>query len=146
MGREIRRVPSNWEHPKKGLDGNYIPLYDSSYEDAADKWIKGFLEWQEGNGQSEIKYYWDSEGNPPNEEYCRESFTSEPTHYQIYETVSEGTPVSPVFETKEQIITWLIEEGYTPKAAEQFVKVGWCMSGLLTKGRFYKNIEACEIE
>jgi hypothetical protein len=43
--------------------------------------------------------------------------------YQIWETVSEGSPISPVFEEKEGMVGWLIEEGYTRKAAENFAKM-----------------------
>lgn len=27
MGRELRRVPANWKHPKDG-NGRYIPMYN----------------------------------------------------------------------------------------------------------------------
>ena len=33
MGREIRKVPPNWEHPKKA-DGTYHPMYDEYFDDA----------------------------------------------------------------------------------------------------------------
>ncbi|MGU3401500.1 hypothetical protein ACLBWS_17500 [Brucellaceae bacterium D45D] len=34
------------------------------------------------------------------------------TSYQIYENVSEGTPDSPVFGTKRQLVEWLVQEGW----------------------------------
>jgi hypothetical protein len=39
MGREIRRVPPNWEHPKDA-DGNYKSMYDWEYETAAREWLR----------------------------------------------------------------------------------------------------------
>lgn len=33
MGREIRRVPPNWRHPRDEHTRRYIPLYDKSYFD-----------------------------------------------------------------------------------------------------------------
>lgn len=40
----------------------------------------------------------------------------ERTHYQMYETTSEGSPISPVMETAEQLAQWLVdnrETGFT---------------------------------
>lgn len=33
MGREIRRVPKNWKHPRLE-DGRYQPMFDQNYEEA----------------------------------------------------------------------------------------------------------------
>ena len=33
------------------------------------------------------------------------------THYQMYETTSEGTPISPVMETPEALARWLADNG-----------------------------------
>ena len=37
---------------------------------------------------------------------------SQCTCYQLYENVSEGTPVSPIFDSKEALFAWLRESGY----------------------------------
>jgi len=58
----------------------------------------------------------------------RESYRGHPWHegeataYQVYETVSEGTPVSPVFSDEASMCTWLHEQGYSPVAVESFVR------------------------
>lgn len=65
--------------------------------------------------------------------------------WQLWETVSEGSPISPVFPTREAFIEYLIGEGYSPKAAEKFTETGWVPSGLMANGRMYKNIEMCEL-
>ena len=36
---------------------------------------------------------------------------SERTHLQMYESTSEGTPISPVMETPEQLARWLADTG-----------------------------------
>lgn len=50
MGREIRRVPPNWQHPKYTAEnsgiyssriGRYMPLYDRPYIEAITEWIDG---------------------------------------------------------------------------------------------------------
>ena len=40
MGREIRNVPEGWVHPKNEY-GNYQPMFDKTYKEAAEEWIKG---------------------------------------------------------------------------------------------------------
>ena len=48
MGRELRRVPPNWEHPTKGPDcrygreGDYQPMFDEHIDDAFSKWLEDF--------------------------------------------------------------------------------------------------------
>lgn len=37
MGREIRRVPMDWEHPKDER-GYFIPLFDRDYESVGLEW------------------------------------------------------------------------------------------------------------
>lgn len=45
MGRQVRKVPANWEHPKKE-DGSFQPMYDQSYKEAAEEWVEGFIKWR----------------------------------------------------------------------------------------------------
>lgn len=124
MGREIRRVPPNWEHPKQKCshhrqcnpDGMcYISMHDQDYKTAAKEWIDGLMRWERGEHEDgpdkHCKYYWEYFGNPPDEETCRPEFTEEPTWFQVYETVSEGTPVTPPFPTKEALAEYLSKHG-----------------------------------
>lgn len=64
--------------------------------------------------------------------------------WQVWETVSEGSPVSPVFASADGLVEWLISEGYSLEAASKFVEHGWVMSALSVNGKFYKNIEMAE--
>lgn len=140
MGREIRKVPKNWEHPKydeKGRwPGDYIPMFDRDFLAAAAKWKADFAAWEDGTHESKRKYphnakyeFWEYE-SPPDPETCRPKFESEPCCFQVYETVTEGTPVSPVFETEEEMVAWLIGQGHSEHAAREFVRLGsvWSMS------------------
>jgi hypothetical protein len=75
--------------------------------------------------------------------------------YQLWETVSEGSPVSAVYPTKEAFIKYLIGEGYSETAARNFCEAGWAPSGVMVVGgpdanedgsqRMYHYIEAAEI-
>ncbi|WP_312706842.1 hypothetical protein [Stenotrophomonas sp.] len=46
------------------------------------------------------------------------------TAFQIYENVSEGTPVSPVFETAETLAQWLRQEGWQQDAIDSLLEAG----------------------
>lgn len=52
------------------------------------------------------------------------------TGWQLWETVSEGSPVSPVFATSAELVTWMSDpergrDWVTPAAAARFVSEGW---------------------
>lgn len=63
--------------------------------------------------------------------------------WQVWETVSEGSPISPVFPSKEGLIGWLMSPAYTwgtsrPLTREQadaFIESAWAPSGVVINGR-----------
>lgn len=62
--------------------------------------------------------------------------------WQVWETVSEGSPISPVFQTSDEVITWLVDNDYTQEGAEAFVKSGWAPSGwMLENGDVRSGID-----
>lgn len=171
MGREIRRVPKGWEHPRQQCKHSpwaggctdakrnggmcYQPLYDRDFETHAVQWLADCADWEANNPKSgraeweaeegERKFFWEYDGDPPDRTYYRPKWSDEErTCYQMYETVSEGTPVSPVFETKEALVDYLVnygdfwdqfraqEEGgptgWKRENAEAFVKHEWAPS------------------
>ncbi len=65
--------------------------------------------------------------------------------YQMWETVTEGSPVSPVFADKETFVNWLIGQGYSEGAAEQFAEIGHAFSMVLANGQIYQNLESLNI-
>lgn len=65
--------------------------------------------------------------------------------YQIWETVSEGSPVSPVFATKEELVKYMIRDGHSKAAAEAFADDGWVPSMVVTGGKMYTGIEAAAV-
>jgi hypothetical protein len=85
---------------------------------------------------------WDHE--PPNPLYYRPDFGDSATAYQVYESVSEGTPISPVFETEEAMLEWLIDDGsglgiggrkmsLTREQADSFVRSSYAPSMVYTE-------------
>jgi hypothetical protein len=147
MGREIRRVPPNWEHPKQE-NGHYQPMYDNDFDTRLAEWLAGYELWKKGehpeqgkDWMTEDTKYWDWEGSPPDPEYYHPKWEQEPTWYQVYETVSEGTPVTPPFATKEELVNYLVQHGdfwdqrrgdggWNREAAEHFVQAEWAPSGI----------------
>lgn len=155
MGREIRRVPKGWEHPKD--ESGFIAMYDEDYDSACREWWVEACQWHrsmnpdkenEGN-RKEFPWYWDWDGNPPDKKSYRSKFKEKVDCYQIYETVSEGTPVSPVFSSKEEMIEWMIQpidrqsdynrgedwqcmQAMTPIQAEKFIENGHAFTLIVT--------------
>jgi len=122
MGREIRRVPPNWEHPKRE-NGSYQPLYDESAINSFNEWVSEYHKFitdelesvaleQGYDVNNPYAAFCDWAGGPPDHEYYRPNWKEESaTWWQVYETVTEGTPVSPPFETPEELINYLVEHG-----------------------------------
>lgn len=53
------------------------------------------------------------------------------TCYQVYEDVSEGTPVSPVFASEAELRRWLVDQGVPAVSAEAFIAQGFAPSFVL---------------
>lgn len=104
MGREIRRVPPNWEHPKND-QGYFIPLHDRDFNESSEIWIRKFLTFEKckkvGRGELlNVEYYWQSELPPDPDLYISSYIPYEKENaswYQVFETESIGTPVTPPF-------------------------------------------------
>jgi len=120
VGREVRRVPANWEHPKRS-NGQYIPLNDG-YTKRLHDWEEGKSQWEKGlysdfsggwepiseayRGQTWEEY--DGE-RPDPKDYMPDWPEDERTHWQMYEDTSEGTPISPVMPDPESLARWLAD-------------------------------------
>lgn len=157
MGREIRRVPPNWEHPRrkcphepwhggctdaKAHNGMcYQPMHDDDFDHALGEWLAEYVQWKNGThpDYDPAIPFQEWIGGPPDPDYYHPKWEVEPTWYQLYETVSEGCPVSPPFATKEELIDYLAkhgdfwaqlngEGGYDRKAAERIVNGGYAPS------------------
>ncbi len=46
------------------------------------------------------------------------------TAYQVYENISEGSPVSPIFPTVEELREWLVKQGFSYEQALDFCDAG----------------------
>lgn len=140
MGREIRQVPAHWEHPKD-TNGKYIPMFDEYYEDACAKWKAEFAEWEAGTHEYQDDCeFWEYD-YPPTEESYMPGPKREHTWFQVYETVSEGTPVTPPFPSKKELGeymerngTFWSQEPMRKEAVDAFLESEWVPSGVFIKG------------
>lgn len=205
MGREIRRVPSKWDHPRSlrpswdRLLGRptqemaYTPLVDHSLREVQEEWDERKRAWEAGEDearerrwtQEDYDRYADRTGgadgivpgeliydsyedyNGARPPYYRDDDTgeltehdcyrpdwpeSERTAFQVYETVSEGTPVSPVFQTQDDLTAWLVDPSrnderlphMSREAAERFIEHGSVPSLMIAGGVIASNVEMLE--
>ena len=109
MGREVRMVPPDWQHPKNER-GAYIPLHE---RDALE--------------------YVDAEECGITEENVMPDFGDRATHLCMYEIVTEGTPMSPAFATAEELARWLADNRASTFADMVTTYEVWLE--MITKGR-----------
>jgi len=75
--------------------------------------------------------------------------------WQVWENVSEGSPVTPVFDTAEALADYLAEGGDSAcrrrggnppsyEAALNFIEQGSCMTMVMGDGQIKMNIDSCE--
>lgn len=171
MGREVRRVIPNWEHPKKEVPNyrtgmmieTYQSMHDRDFESAMQQWLDDLKQWMDGEFEKvRLEYPDEYKADEPyrafvewnglvaDPEYYRPKWgEGEATWYQLYETVSEGAPVSPPFETPEELAHYLAQNGDfwyqqdqregretfrtkpTFEQAMSLVNAGWAMSGMM---------------
>lgn len=167
MGREIRKVIPNWEHPKHTVPNHmlgrmeyqFMPLYDRPFAPEMEEWYANWKAWQAGTHEDFAKHgkdypnYWDWSDGPPDPKYYRPDWKPEEmTWLQVYETVSEGTPVSPPFPTTEALIEHLVNVGdfwdgkWTRKNAEAFVKQGFEMTMSAIEGEIFRSNQTGDIQ
>ena len=124
MGREVRRVPANWEHPRDNK-GNYLPLFELDNED-------------EDDGSTALMPAWGEQ---------------ERTHFQMYETTTEGTPISPVMESPEALARWLVDNKADAGAGQHASYEAWlrvCRGGyaptaMIVQGQLLSGVQGAYI-
>jgi hypothetical protein len=165
MGREVRKVPKNWQHPKND-NGQLIGLLGDSFKEALKDWDEQYKKWKQGLCQSykdypNITYVPISDENkqmsfseyyscrPIKSEYMPEWKEEEKTHFQMYEICSEGTPISPVMETPEELARWLVDNnasafGSSGASYEGWLRVcngGYAPSATMVDGKLESGVD-----
>lgn len=163
MGREVRRVPKDWEHPiieygcmNKSIFKNYDPTKNYGYPHSFEPLMAGYKEskdefekiYKEKGLQEAIEWC----GAPDINDYMPEWKEEEKTHYQMYENTTEGSPISPVMETKEGLARWLADNnassfGSDTATYEQWlvmIESQWCFSMGIVDGEIKSGVELCK--
>jgi hypothetical protein len=124
MGREVRKVPADWVHPQEWVHGQYTfkPLFEgdlvalqAEWDAGNDKWKDGFVsDWHGGWVPKPLTLksgtYAEYDGDRPKaKDYMPQWSEAEKTHFMMYETCTEGTPISPSFATLEELARWLTD-------------------------------------
>lgn len=155
------------------------PMFDKSYVNAAEDWLSEFdglrADWETSSEREWYEHglcHWASENSAPDPAYYRPWSDADATWFQLWETVSEGTPVSPPFETQEDLIKYLAENGdfwdqrrckerdwetlwggvagvsgWGQERAERFVLgTGWAPSFIIKDNKLMSGIEAVTSE
>ena len=163
MGREVRKVPANWQHPKNA-EGDYIPLLGGDYEADAAQWKEEYEQWKRGFRRGYSGEEWvekDSEqnamrftewcGTPPNPDDYMPQWPEEfRTHFMMYEDTSEGTPISPAFATAEELARWLVDNnasafGLMGASYEGWLRVcngGYAVSMVVSADGIHSGVDA----
>ena len=155
MGRELRKVPSTWEHPKDEY-GQYIPLLGRSFGADLASWHKGKEMWEKGFHRSFFSgdpawvgipeeyrgisfAEWDGD-EPQEADYMPDWNPLSCPFFMMYEDTSEGTPISPKFATPEALARWLADNEVSAFADmtatyDQWLTTinrGWALSAVYT--------------
>lgn len=156
MGREVRKVPADWQHPKNS-DGRYEPLFGGSWANDAAEWDEERAKWERGEfpeytseASRAMPYDRYAGRRPYSADYMPDWPESERTHLMMYETTSEGTPISPAFETPEELARWLADThasafGNERASYEAWLAVargGYAPSAVMVGGRLLSGVQA----
>jgi hypothetical protein len=164
-------VPPRWQHPTEwGTDWRtgqpklrFIALLDGDYEKEAAAWEEKNAQWERGFVHDWSTNGWTPKGaehdcsfeqwhgaRPKAEHYMPVFESGTATHLMMYETTSEGTPISPAFATPEELARWLADnnasafggEGASYEAWLNMARGGWAPSAVLTGGHLISGVEA----
>ena len=138
MGRELKRVPLDFNYPLKQVWYGYFMNYISTcHSNDSKDYCEQCKKMAEIKGIPMKSY-----GCPDFDNYLKEvqeklkmlCEVPEGEGYQLWETTSEGSPVSPVFETLDALCEWC-EDNATTYGSSKASKEQW--KQMLTDGFVY---------
>ncbi len=167
MGREVRRVPRTWKHPRDEK-GAFVPLhyqkFHGEYEYFRNAWECGMTQDYGSEDPRALKpkdERYDTETYaeyagplPTPESYMPDWLDYERTHIQMYEDTTEGTPISPAMKTPEELERWLADNnassfGAMGETYEQWlatIKAGYAFSAMSSpETGLISGVEANEV-
>lgn len=165
MGREVRRVPADWQHPKhvctglRGPEERYKPIEPGErYQPAVDRWDEECANWKAGvrpdycdaqEGRALSYEQWGGQ-RPHRDDYMPDWPAEQRTHLMMYEDTSEGTPISPAFAAPEELARWLADtnasafgrDGASYEGWLRVAKGGWAPSMVVADGVVASGVDS----
>ena len=149
MGREVRMVPPTWAHPKH--DGRFVPMHDGKGGGAiinVAEWDEEYAAWQAGKVKDYGPEKWRDKApdelglrytdwagpRPSPDDYMPDWPAEQRTHWMMYESTSEGTPISPAFATPEELARWLADTGASAFGSSTLTYDQWLAKCLADEG------------
>lgn len=121
MGHVARRVPLDWEHPKSA-SGDFIPMHNghrlterqAGWDAELKKWDEGFRDdfrggWVRKGAEHDMDFSEWMGKRPDPADHTPEWPESECRGWMMYEDVTEGTPLSPVFDSPIKLAHWMAD-------------------------------------
>ena len=156
MGREVRRVPADWQHPIDPDTGRFKPLFDGyinrlkEWNEENAKWSRGEFPDYAGEESRKMSYSEWAGDQPKSADYMPDWPAEQRTHLMMYEDTSEGTPISPAFKTPEELARWLVDNkasafGNSEGTYEGWLRVargGWAPSMIATSEGITTGVDA----
>jgi hypothetical protein len=139
MGMSVRRIPSDWAHPRDE-NGRYLPLRNGlDFERQARQWDENATKWRQDlrrdpdaddwepiKGDLQVMTYSEYQGPRPDpQEYTPQWPAAQCTHWQMYEEVTEGTPISPVCASPEELARWMADHDANGRGVTQLNYSDW---------------------
>ncbi len=146
MSREVRMVPKDWQHPVQfvkdwrngGMKIAFKSLHDSDFSASAAEWDEEAAKWDAGLTRDYVGDGWKPKEaehagsyaewageRPDPADYMPVFAEGTATHLMMYETTSEGTPISPVFATPEELARWLTDNEASAFGGQTATYEGW---------------------
>lgn len=146
-----------WEEGKRLWDEGFVNTYMNGF-DRKNVPIQEYLEYRAKEERywnpvpENPDYIWwagEAPERPNLEDYMPNWPDEECTHFMMYEDTSEGTPISPAFETPEELARWLADTGASAFADytatyEQWlatIKRGWAVSAIMDSNGMHSGVE-----
>jgi hypothetical protein len=112
----------------------YKPLLPGDgYQSSVDGWDEECAKWKAGwrpdyctDAESRAMTYEQYSGQRPHrDDYMPDWPPEQRTHLMMYEDTSEGTPISPAFETPEALAQWLVDNKASAFGSDTGTYDGW---------------------
>ena len=141
MIREMRMVSEDWKHPKNDK-GKYEPLQSVENWLSSGRYYQEYPENYVGERQ-DIDFF-------NLKDYMPLTPLEERPLLMMYETCTDGTPISPAFKTPEELAHWLADNGASSFGSmtatyEQWLstcKAGWAPSAVIKNGVLKSGVES----